>query len=52
MGKKLRFMRTKNGKVGVSEPKFHFFKFVGFFPNLWPKTAEIIGRRLIDSIFD
>ena len=31
---------------------FTFFKFGRFFPNLWPKTAGIIIRRVIGSGFD
>ena len=52
MGKKLRFMRTKNNKMGVSEQNFTFFTFFRFFLNLWPKTAEIIHKRLVSSSFD
>ena len=31
---------------------FTFFKFGRFFPNLWPKTAGIIIRRVMGSGFD
>ena len=52
MDKKMKFMKAKNDRVGVSEPNFTFFKFVRFFLNLWPKTAEIIHKRLVSSSFD
>ena len=32
-------------------PDFPFFKIGGFFPNFWPKTVEIIHRRVMGSSF-
>ena len=52
MGKKLKFMRPENGKVGVLEPKIDFFKSDGFLLNLWPQTIRIIHGKVMGSIFD
>ena len=51
MGKKLKFMRPENVKVGVLEPKIDFFKFDGFLLNLWPQTIRIIYGRVWDQFF-